>query len=449
MFNLKSKWLALLGTALLAVGPVLAQDSGPLIDLLVKKGLVTDQEAEELRVDLVKDFVANTSAGKLNLSSSLSEFKISGDLRMRHQYETQAPALAAGSTAAKVTNERVRERFRFRLNGDVILQKGWTAGFALETGQAADSGNQTFQGGNDDYSIFLARAYVGWSPNQNWAFVFGKQKQPIYATDLRWDADINPQGASEVYKYFVGSKDTFEVRALQNIFDDRNEVTAGPNGRDAWLFEQQAVYTHWFGKEQLNSVIIAPGFSKYSDSVIASANGTTNENPFTNATAGASPGSTRYLSLMTLAGEANWASINGAGTSFKLYWDSAYNFEAASRVRKVYGLPLGTWNKDAFAWLVGVGYAYGNGKVAGDYSLKLDYRSIGLGSTDVNTSDSDFGFGKLNQEGFKFATSYNVTDFASLGLNYFYTTAQQKNLTYTLANNDHSQLLQLDLLVKF
>lgn len=437
MFNLKSKWLALLGTALLAAGPVLAQDSGPLIDLLVKKGIVTDQEAEELRVDLVKDFVANSSAGKLNLSSSLSEFKISGDIRMRHQYETQAPAVASGSPS--ITNERVRERFRFRLNGDVILQKGWTAGFALETGQAADSGNQTFQGGNDDYSIFLARAYIGWQPNLNWAFVVGKQKQPIYATDLRWDSDINPQGASEVYKYFGQGKDTFEVRALQNIFDDRDEKVAGPNGRDAWLFEQQAVYTHWFGKDSLNSVIIAPGYSKYNESVIA--NGTTNENAFL--------GSTRYLSLLTFAGEVNLAGINGEGTSLKLYWDSTYNFEAASRVRKVYGLNLATWDKDATAWLAGIGYAFGNGKVAGDYSLKLDYRSIGLGSTDVNTSDSDFGFGMLNQEGFKFAATYNVTDFASLGLNYFHTTAQQKNLTYALAKNDHSQLLQLDLLLKF
>lgn len=437
MFNLKSHWLALLGGALLATGPALAQDSGPLIDILVKKGIVTDQEAEDLRADLVKDFVNSTSAGKLNLSSALTEFKLSGDIRMRHQMETQAPAVATGSPV--LTNERTRERFRFRFNGDTVLQKGWTAGFALETGAAGDSGNQTFQGTNDDYSIFLTRAYIGWQPNLNWAFILGKQKNPIYTTDLRWDADINPQGLSEVYKYFSGAKDTFEVRGLQNIVDDRDEKTAGPNGRDAWLFEQQAVYTHWFGKDLLNSVVLAPGFAKYNDSVLA--NGTTNENAFL--------GTTRYLSLLTFAGEVSWANVNGAGTSFKLYWDSAYNFESASRVRKVYGLSLSTWKDDPLAWLVGAAYAKGLGKVQGDYSVKLDFRQTGLGSSDVNTNDSDFAFGKLSQQGFKLATSYNVTDFTNLNVTYFYTTAMQDNLTYSLANLDHSQLLQFDLVVKF
>jgi polyhydroxyalkanoate synthesis regulator phasin len=439
MLKLKSKLLAT-AAALFAASFAFAQDSGALIDLLVKKGVLNDQEAEELRAELTKDFAANTSAGKLNLSSSITDFKLSGDIRMRHQYETQAPSNASGPT---VTNERTRERFRFRFNGDVALQKGWSAGFALETGQASDSGNQTFQGGNDDYSLFLARAYVGWQPNQNWNFVFGKQKNPIYATDLRWDADIYPQGVSETYTKFLAGKDTLQVRALQDIMDDRDERVAGPTGRDAWFFEQQLVYTHWFGKDAIgnvpNSIVLAPGFFTYNQSVLA--NGTTNENPFL--------GSTRGLSLVTFAGEVNWANVNGAGTTFKLYWDSSYNLEAGRRVARVYGLNTSVWDKDPLAWLLGVGYNFGTGKVQGDYSLKLDYRQIGLGAVDPNLNDSDFAFGKLAQEGWKASASYNLTDFANLNVTYFYTTAMQKNLTYTLANIDHSQLLQLDLIVKF
>lgn len=437
MLNLKSKLLAT-AAALLCAGAAFAQDSGALIDLLVKKGVLNDQEAEELRAELVKDFAANTSAGKLNLSSSVVDFKLSGDMRMRHQYETQAPSTATGPV---VTNERTRERFRFRFNGDVTLQKGWSTGFALETGSASDSGNQTFQGGNDDYSTYLARAYIGWKPSLNWNFVLGKQKNPLYTTDLVWDADINPQGASEVYTYFVPgtAKDTFEVRALQDIMDDRDEKVAGPNGRDAWMFAQQGVYTHWFGKDNLSSLILAPGLMLNNQSVLS--NGTTNETAFV--------GSTRGLSIITFAGEANWANVNGAGTAFKLYWDFAHNLEASRRVYKVYGLSSSAWSEDADAWLVGLGYSFGTGKVQGDYSLKLDYRSVGLGSVDVNLNDSDFAFGKLNQQGWKLSAVYNVTDFATLGANYFYTTAIQKNLTYTLANVDHTQLLQVDLVVKF
>jgi hypothetical protein len=440
MLSLKSKCLALLSGVLLAASSAFAQDSGPLIDLLVKKGIINDQEAENLRVELVKDFASSSSAGKLNLSSSLSEFKLSGDIRMRHQYETQAPAVASGSPV--VTNERVRERFRFRFNGDFALQKGWGAGFALETGQAGDSGNQTFQGANDDYSIFLARSFVTYQPSRNLLFAIGKQRNPIYATDLRWDADINPQAVNENYKLFLTGKDSLEFRAMQNIVEDRNERLAGPAGRDAWLFEQQAVYTHFFGRDeignQVNSIVLAPGFSTYNQSGVDLA---TNENPFN--------GSTRGLSLLTFAGEVNWMNVRGAGTALKLYWDSAYNLEAGRRVSKVYGLDTSVWKKDAAAWLVGLGYAFGTGKVQGDYSVKLDYRRVGLGSSDVNTNDSDFAFGKLSQQGWKFAGSYNLTDFANFNLTYFYTTAMQDNLTFSLANIDHSQLLQADLVVKF
>ena len=51
MFNLKSTVTAALA-ALVCAGSALAQDSGPLIELLIKKGVLNDQEAEELRAEL-------------------------------------------------------------------------------------------------------------------------------------------------------------------------------------------------------------------------------------------------------------------------------------------------------------------------------------------------------------------------------------------------------------
>ncbi len=445
MFHLKSKWLALLSGALIATGSALAQDSGPLIDLLVKKGIVTDQEAEELRVDLVKDFVANTSAGKLNLSSSISELKFSGDLRMRYEYNAQVPELAAG--AAAVANETSRQRFRLRFNTDVLLQKGFSAGFALETGQASDSANQTFTGAADDYGIFLARAYIGWSPNTNWAFVIGKQKNIMYTTEMRWDADISPQGLSENYKAFLGGKDTFEIRAMQHAMQDNNEQAFGPTGHDAWMFEQQAVFTHWFAKDNLSSLILAAGYSTYNQSTIPSTGSITPTNSPSNSAAFV--GTTRAQKYGTFAGEVNLANINGAGTAFKFYWDSSYNFEASNRAYQVYGLNPALFSKGASAWLAGVGYSYGTGKVMGDYSLKLDYRSVGVAAVDPNTNDSDWGFSKTNEKGFKFAVSYNLNDFTNFNFTYFDTQIIQHGMTFSLGNLDKSHEVLVDLVVKF
>jgi hypothetical protein len=76
MSHLKSKLLALLGGALIATGSAFAQDSGPLIDLLVKKGLVNDQEAEELRADLTRDasagIISTISGGKSTVGLSIA-----------------------------------------------------------------------------------------------------------------------------------------------------------------------------------------------------------------------------------------------------------------------------------------------------------------------------------------------------------------------------------------
>ena len=422
---------------MLMASPVLAQDSGALIDLLVKKGIVTDQEAETLRADLSRDFANNSPAGKLDLAATDVTFKLSGDLRMRYEFNNQVPELGTGAALTK--NETSRQRFRFRYNTDVLLQKGWSAGFGIETGQASDSANQSFVGAADDYALFLARAYIGWQPNLNWTFVLGKQKNPFYTTEMRWDADISPQGVSEIYKYFNGAKDTFEIRAMQHAMEDRTEVTPGPAGRDTWLFEQQAVYTHWFAPDNLSSAIFALGYSAYNQSTLTAT-------PLNSA---AFTGSVRAQNYGTFAGEVNWANINGEGTGFKIYWDSSYNFTGGTRAYRVYGLNPALFSKGASAWLAGIGYSFGAGKIKGDYSAKLDYRSVGVSSVDANTNDSDWGFSKTNQKGLKLALSYNVTDFTNFNVSYFDTSIIQKNMTFSLGNLDHSQELLVDLVVKF
>src|SRR6267143_1288650 len=65
-----------------------AQDAGALLDLLVKKRIITDQEAEEVRGELVKD-VASTAAGKLKLSTPITEIELYGDARLRDRKSTR------------------------------------------------------------------------------------------------------------------------------------------------------------------------------------------------------------------------------------------------------------------------------------------------------------------------------------------------------------------------
>src|SRR5262249_38837178 len=93
-----------------------AQDAGALLDLLVKKRLITDQEAEEVRGELIKES-AETSAGKWKLSTPITEIELYGDVRLRYQYnggETKDRGPVSSSVGTNDWQERERERYRLR-----------------------------------------------------------------------------------------------------------------------------------------------------------------------------------------------------------------------------------------------------------------------------------------------------------------------------------------------
>ena len=81
------KKLTLIAAAasLLLSGVARAQDNGALLDLLVRKGVINDQEAEEVRAELTKEY-ASSSAGKWKLSTPITELELYGDARVRYEY---------------------------------------------------------------------------------------------------------------------------------------------------------------------------------------------------------------------------------------------------------------------------------------------------------------------------------------------------------------------------
>src|SRR5882762_7580618 len=87
MLSKRIVFVAMTVSVILGAAVARAQDSGALLDLLVKKGLITDQEAEDVRADLVKES-ASTSAGKLKLSTPVTELEIYGDARVRYEVRT-------------------------------------------------------------------------------------------------------------------------------------------------------------------------------------------------------------------------------------------------------------------------------------------------------------------------------------------------------------------------
>jgi phosphate-selective porin len=85
MFAKKTKWLALLGAMILgAAAPAVAQDSGALLEALVRKGILTDQEAEEIRADLGRDAGASTPIMAVPGSKAVSKLSIGARVQVQY-----------------------------------------------------------------------------------------------------------------------------------------------------------------------------------------------------------------------------------------------------------------------------------------------------------------------------------------------------------------------------
>src|SRR6266513_912260 len=121
---------------------VRAQDEGALLDLLVRKKIITDQDAEEVRAELTKEAAA-TSAGKWKLSTPITELELYGDARVRYEHRGgETPNYQPGSPSDG--NERNRERYRLRIGLRGILVDAWFFGVRLATSTNPRSTNVPF-----------------------------------------------------------------------------------------------------------------------------------------------------------------------------------------------------------------------------------------------------------------------------------------------------------------
>src|SRR5437868_10987461 len=235
---------SLAATISLAAQPLRAQDAGALLDLLVKKKLITDQEAEEVRGELVKES-AQTSAGKWKLSTPLTELELYGDVRLRYNYvggetKDRGPVAAPGAGVAGTNDwiERSRERYRLRLGLRGTLMDDWFFGLRLETNASSRSTNVTFGGDTSssspggggpfakgDDTIYVGQAYAGYTGFPDFKLTAGRMPNPLITTRMVWDPDINPEGLAEQWKHtFV-----FGGEALPPpVFSNDGKAVASP-----------------------------------------------------------------------------------------------------------------------------------------------------------------------------------------------------------------------------
>ena len=470
-----------------------AQDAGALLDLLVKKHLITDQEAEEVRADLTKE-AASTSAGKWKLSAPITELEIYGDVRMRYEIRTGEVGLPNTVDELGDNSQRNRARYRLRLGLRGILMDDWFFGLRLETSQNSRSTNVTFGGESSggpfskgDDGINVGQAYLGYKGLRDFTFTVGRMQNPFVTTSMIWDADINPEGLAEQWKHTFKislgggesnavastSKDgkavasagtTSEPRSItidlfanfaQFVYDDENPENSlgpAPDGvpkTDAYMLGWQLGAKVNFTKTVY--LQLAPTIYNYTG------NGDTFNKHFSgdpdfidpvNGRTSRNQTGINSLLVFDMPGEFGWTV---GELPMRIFGDFAVNFDGDERAAAA-GHPDKGDNR--YAYQIGLGI--GKVKVKHDWQADFFWQHVDQFAVDPNLVDSDLYDSRVNMEGVAVRLAYAVTDAITAGLTYGYGWQIDDDLgtggngdAFTINPLHKYQIFQADLSVKF
>lgn len=464
-----------------------------LLDALVKKGILTSKEAQEIQADNTTN-ITTMPATKWKIADSIKTIGLFGDVRLRYEYRgADNPKGAALTTGDTYYRERFRYALRFGIKGDLF--DNWSYGIRLETSAnprstwvsfADDTGKANSGGVNggtpsDKTSDFInvGQVYLNWHPTDWYEMTVGRMPNPLYFTPMTWDSDISPEGAFEKVKYTVGKVDLF---ADFGQFDYENVNPAHDRiSSDAFILAWQLGANWKIDKDE--AFKIAPILYNYTGR-------------------GTSAGvNTTFVGQGSAVGaNANTAALNQNGINDllvldvpmeftfpikktflgplqgRVFGDFAYNIQGDDRARAAFNANPGAFTTagavtgENKAYQIGFGIGnlgpaygptqglvYGSTSKKGTWEARVYWQHVEQYALDVNLMDSDFFEGRGNLEGIYGAVAYSFTDAIIGTVRYGYANQINGNLGTGGANLDLPQinpiknynLVQLDLTWRF
>ncbi len=154
------KGIIALSLAAMATGFAQAQSNeDPVLNLMVRKGLVSQSEADQARAEEKQLEEGQPPNSVITLQDkSVKNLTFYGDGRLRYENIDQHNHYAANTVYD-------RERYRLRFGADYTYSDHLKAGFELESGTTDDSANQTMGAMFSKSSINVARSTSSISPS--------------------------------------------------------------------------------------------------------------------------------------------------------------------------------------------------------------------------------------------------------------------------------------------
>lgn len=469
MGNMKLRGLmaAVSGTLVMGFGgSAMADSTFDLVQALVQKGVLTEEEAMPLLKGRENDIATADKkvkkATRLTVSDVIDNAVVYGDIRAREEYRE-----GEDSRSPSVEQERTRSRYKLTLGVKTTAGDFYSdLAFAMGTGGRSD--NATFgstNGANNKDALFVKRAMLGWNVTDWLALEAGRLANPLYTTPMVWDGDLTIEGLAEKANFTVGNTDIFLTAFQAQYEGDRrknsdgsitgaastsNELLAFQGGAKFKITDDVSVKAALTFYTYTNNNVLDNGGAGAFTPAVGNGNGL-----------GTNPLATNDLTILEIPAEIGFRAGN---IGIKVFGDYAYNIDGDDRYQAALDNSAGATRaaiaragNDDKAWLLGVGAEYKQDKkpTKGDWSAKLWYQDVGVYSLDPNTPDSDFFDSRVNVKGVVFKGEYNLRDNVFVNFSAGHGTRKDDDISAVGAGNDISlsidkfSLHQLDVTYKF
>ncbi len=437
---------------LLGITPtVWAQSADALIDKLVDKGILTINEAKDLREEADKNFSQAYSV-KSGMPEWVTSLKFNGDFRGRYEgFFSENDAYT----------ERNRWRYRLRFGVTASLWDNFDVGLRLGSGDLDSypvsgtdpiSQNQTLQNNGSKKGIFLDLAYAKWTPWNNavgsGAFAIGKMENPFVFSDMVFDGDYTPEGVGAQLAFNVSDEHVLKINAGGFVLDE-----IGGSTQDPYLLGAQLRADSTWSKQVATSAGV--GAMTITSEQRLSNTAVPNVNVGNTRKANFSP----EYDLVPVVADASLTYFLDSAP----YYSGAFPIKVGGDFMHNTGANSST---DNYGWSAGV--TFGKAGKKKTWELAYTYKWLGSDAWYEELVDSDFGaywkaaptysgrtsadyYSGTNVRGHIVKLSYSPYDFLTLSAKWFYTDLIDESMMGATvpAGSTTMSRVQVDAVLKF
>jgi hypothetical protein len=407
-------------------GTAAAQSTDALLQALVKKGVLTEAEAEAIRQKAIKK-------PEDRAPSWVESITLKGDLRLRHEQKHQA-------WEEQNILARQRQRYRLRFGAVADLKNNLQVGIRLASGGTDNpiSSNQSLDDPGHRDTLAIDQAYVAWSGDSGLTLYGGKMPNH---SETGWminqsliDRDYTPEGFEAHYDlgrgyaahfgwnslYETSGSTDMDGLLMGQVTGELGDLQLGLGG--IWIYNAEQIKADTIGTIGFSNQKIShkgAGGNSESDNQIRS-----NFNPwFIDAKYGFSAGGTP----VTLSGTFinNPAAYSSEDTGYSL----GVKYGQAKK--------KGTWE---------IGYEWRHMEKDVMWHQLTDSNFGAFGARDISGANGRAYYNGTNVEGSVLRAKYQIYDSTSIGLNWYITDATDSG---TSGTSETTHRIQLDLIFKF